>query len=1267
MTRTAVLIGTNTYDDSAYSNLRSPTADVDAISTALRDNGHFDERKVLSNPTYAEASSTLEEVLDGMPDDLVFISISGHGVKNNRGRLHLAFRDTSNKLLASTGLSAEKLQRMLEDSRVNSKLLLLDCCYSGAFADGFTTRDDGNEGLDVEREFLNGDGTYVLAASGARQEAQEGDNSAQPTPSPFSAAVARALAGEGADGNGDGWIDTSDLYQYVHRQVDSLGGQRVTGFSLETHGAIRLARRVDSLTATPDSSSRREMITPAARTAQTTDRNGNGDGEQEDDSGNARYRDPHTPLDIQQWKSLFSYYHSCLTRQSVLQQLPDVRGTQMAACDMGSEVLLSGAKEHWEPTKKAATLVANVHKNGQALRYGYPAVLFDAATPSNSRKRDWKIAPLLVMDLEISVEDDGKQQLVPVSEPMLNTAILTSIAEYNPDELEELLTWFEADWAGTGVSGLGDKARSVCERLDLPRIHDLVPGELRHELDLAKPYRQGAQNVAILHPADRADAAVKQLVGDLDLRSDYALKTDRIPSTALAALSGDTGPGPWSRSPRPVITGNSNSAQEEILHAAMDRRLTVATGAPGTGKSELITSVVTTAMADEQSVLVASTNNTAVDEVVNRANELLPGADLVVRTGNADRRKQEPDILTTLRNAQFETTDVHTAAESLDDHEQRLSIAQANLGGTASAEHQLAVLSPVRQRERARLPETLTPADFPDAEVDTWARRIGKALEDRWLGWWYRWRVRRRFGIRGTDDELVAVLRFLHTEREWRHTRRALASHPAPESSRNTVTAVREGRREDGSNYLMGNVAAGISGGQGAIDTRLQALNSGSTSWKGIPKLLTTVRAWATTSRSVRSVFPPNPGLFDLVVVDEASQCTIPDLIPLLYRAKRALVIGDPHQLQPVNTLEYRDDRRYQGENGLDEQWLEDRSLLFTRNSAYHAAAAALSAGGGEVLWLDEHYRCHPDIVTPVNRRFYGNRLAVRTRTDKLASTHDPALRWIDVRGEPDRPGGFSCRNQGEAQHVIELLRELWRELPDDVDIGVVTPFAAQLRELRSRLGERAEERIRCGTIHTFQGGERDVIVVSPTVATGADTRPANWAVQQQNLWNVAATRAKSRLYVVGDRGYWSASQGLLADLANAHDDGDDTDLARDEARTALFGALRDRGSEPRVGTRIGGYRCDLYVPTPEGGVAVLVDWAGAGDPVAPAPGRCLQRTLDRIALFGTVSGLPTLRVPAWRCLTEPDTVAREVVSAQPHGNVQGPEHPSPLVEVSRS
>ncbi|TQN32587.1 AAA domain-containing protein [Haloactinospora alba] len=1264
MTRTAVLIGTNTYDDPAYANLRSPTADVDAIDTALRDNGHFDERKVLIDPTYAEASSILEEVLNGMPDDLVFISISGHGVKNKRGRLHLALRDTSKKLLASTGLSAEKLQRMLEDSRVNSKLLLLDCCYSGAFADGFTTRDDGDEGIDVEREFLNGEGTYVLAAAGSGQEAKEGDNSTKPTPSPFSAAVARALAGEGPDGNGDGWIDTSDLYQYVHRQVDSLGGQRVTGFSLETHGSIRLARRVDSLTATPASPGHHERPAPTARTA---DRDGNGHGAQPRESGNARNRDPHAPLDVQQWKSLFSYYHSCLTRQSVLQQLPDVHGTQVAACDMGSEELLSGAGEQWSPTGKAATLAANARRSGQMLRYGYPAVLFDAAALNNGGRRDWKIAPLLVMDLEVSVADDGEQQLVPVSEPMLNTAVLTSIAEYNPDELNEFLTWFEADWAGTGVAGLGDKARSVCERLDLPRVHDLVPGELRRELDLAKPYRKGAQNVAVLHRADRADAAVQQLVRDLDVRGDHALKTDRIPSTALAALGGDTGPGPWSRSPRPVITGNSNSAQEEILHAAMERRLTVATGAPGTGKSELITSVVTTAVADGQSVLVASTNNTAVDEVVNRANALLPGADLVVRTGNADRRKQEPDILTTLRNARFGATDVRTAAESLDDHEQRLSVAQANLGGTATAEHQLAVLSPVRQRERARLPEALTPASFPDAEVDTWASRIEKALENRWSGWWYRWRVRRRFGIRGTDDELVAVLRFLHTEREWRHTRRVLADHPAPESSRNTVTAVREGRREDGSNYLVGNVAAGIRGGQDAIDARLQALNSGATSWKGIPQLLAAVRAWATTSRSVRSVFPPNPGLFDLVVVDEASQCTIPDLIPLLYRAKRALVIGDPHQLQPVNTLEYRDDRRYQGENGLDEQWLEDRSLLFTRNSAYHAAAAALSASGDDVLWLDEHYRCHPDIVTPVNRRFYGNRLAVRTRTDKLASTHDPALRWIDVRGAPDRPGGFSCRNQGEAQRVIELLRELWRELPDDVDIGVVTPFAAQLRELRSRLGERAEERIRCGTIHTFQGGERDVIVVSPTAATGADTRPANWAVQQQNLWNVAVTRAKSRLYVVGDRGYWSACQGLLADLANARDDGDDTDPSRDEARTALFGALRDRGSEPRVGTRIGGYHCDLYVPTSEGGVAVLVDWAGAGDPVAPAPGRCLQRTLDRVALFGTVSGLPTLRVPAWRCLTEPDTVAREVVSAHPHGNAQGPEQPSPLVEVPRS
>ncbi|WP_337123445.1 hypothetical protein, partial [Staphylococcus aureus] len=92
-------------------------------------------------------------------------------------------------------------------SRMRSRVLLLDCCYGGAFADGFATRGAEEEDpLDLERQLSDGAGIYVIAASGALERAREGDNSQGVRPSPFSSAVIRGLAGAAPDADGDGWI-----------------------------------------------------------------------------------------------------------------------------------------------------------------------------------------------------------------------------------------------------------------------------------------------------------------------------------------------------------------------------------------------------------------------------------------------------------------------------------------------------------------------------------------------------------------------------------------------------------------------------------------------------------------------------------------------------------------------------------------------------------------------------------------------------------------------------------------------------------------------------------------------------------------------------------------------------------------------------------------------------------------------------------------------------------------------------------------------------
>lgn len=78
----------------------------------------------------------------------------------------------------------------------------------------------------------------------------------------------------------------------------------------------------------------------------------------------------------------------------------------------------------------------------------------------------------------------------------------------------------------------------------------------------------------------------------------------------------------------------------------------------------------------------------------------------------------------------------------------------------------------------------------------------------------------------------------------------------------------------------------------------------------------------------------------------------------------------------------------------------------------------------------------------------------------------------------------------------------------------------------------RDDDRVRVGTVHTFQGGQRDVMVLSPVAAHNTPSRTTHWVASQVNLWNVAATRAKSQLITVGSRAFWQDQGGLPALLA---------------------------------------------------------------------------------------------------------------------------------------
>ena len=125
-------------------------------------------------------------------------------------------------------------------------------------------------------------------------------------------------------------------------------------------------------------------------------------------------------------------------------------------------------------------------------------------------------------------------------------------------------------------------------------------------------------------------------------------------------------------------------------------------------------------------------------------------------------------------------------------------------------------------------------------------------------------------------------------------------------------------------------------------------------------------RGWACTAMSARGNFPLQAGLFDLVIIDEASQCSLADILPLAYRARRLAVVGDPNQLRAITTLGDAHLQQIAKETGNDDDHLRVLGMHHKDSSAY----AAFAHAGPDPIMLDEHYRCRPRIAKWFNEAF---------------------------------------------------------------------------------------------------------------------------------------------------------------------------------------------------------------------------------------------------------------------------------------------------------
>ncbi|MDQ8045032.1 MAG: AAA domain-containing protein, partial [Patulibacter sp.] len=255
------------------------------------------------------------------------------------------------------------------------------------------------------------------------------------------------------------------------------------------------------------------------------------------------------------------------------------------------------------------------------------------------------------------------------------------------------------------------------------------------------------------------------------------------------------------------------------------------------------------------------------------------------------------------------------------------------------------------------------------------------------------------------------------------------------------------------------------------------------------------------------------------LLVDEAGQAQPQQAAGAIWRCRRAVIVGDPLQLEPVSTLPTSLAEAIRRRYGVGREYVSPEASV-------QRLADAVTPWGGlrgeDDLWvgvpMNVHRRCESPVFDLVNAIAYGGRMVNAT----MPREPHPALRvptcWLDV--PPGTLAGEGHWNPDEGARLDALLEHLGRSGYDFREVFAVSPFREVATHLRRRADDHRHRGMTGGTIHTIQGREADTVILVLGSAPG-QAAARRWASMKPNLLNVAASRARQRLYVIGDHDAW--------------------------------------------------------------------------------------------------------------------------------------------------
>lgn len=517
------------------------------------------------------------------------------------------------------------------------------------------------------------------------------------------------------------------------------------------------------------------------------------------------------------------------------------------------------------------------------------------------------------------------------------------------------------------------------------------------------------------------------------------------------------------------VPSNLSTPQKNIINSVKNQHpFTVVIGPPGTGKSYTIASIAVDLVYNNKSVLICSKSEQAVTVLNEKITSDLGIKGLTLRVGSG--RNYKTKVKNKLVSILNYNNPIEVSGKLIKDREKELAATKKKI---KELEDEIA------DREKRELDKAELLLDYKPS----FFKRIRKSYVSK--------KVLKEFPFWQLIDLLShyiqkrnSIIKKIVTER---------ASYKIQESLRTDRATLRD---------LL---TLSKSRNPAAKSQLLETIN--------FKKIIDCFPIWISKTTDLNTFIPLENDIFDVAIIDEASQCDIATMIPVLARAKKIVVVGDPKQLKHVSFLSGDIMEKTASELGL----IHDVDVFNYRKNSFLDYITEKLEVQENLHFLDEHYRSVPDIIQFSNTKFYDEKLKIMS----TISIHDksPGIHWIQCNGTKNKSGV----NEAEINKILEDIQQLIKDETDlpskaSTSIGILSPFRDQVNYLKNKLetfdlSTLKKHKILVGSPFDFQGEERDFMYLTFTVDNTTSASVFNY-LNREDVFNVSITRAKQKQFL---------------------------------------------------------------------------------------------------------------------------------------------------------